>query len=58
VEGFGSLCTNIRYCANATVRIDEEHHTARTQGEFIDAGQSVVVLRWTAGDLVVEAVRE
>lgn len=41
-----------------TVRIDGEQHTARTQGEFIDAGQPVVVLRWAAGELIVEAVRE
>ena len=41
-----------------TVEIDREQHTARTQGEFIDAGQPVVVLRWAAGELIVEAVRE
>lgn len=41
-----------------TVRIDSEQHTARTQGEFIDVGQLVVVLRWAAGELIVEAVRE
>lgn len=41
-----------------SVLIDGEHHTARTQGEFIDAGRPVVVLRWAAGELIVEAVRE
>ena len=41
-----------------SVLIDGEQHTARTQGEFIDAGQPVVVLRWAAGELIVEAVRD
>ena len=41
-----------------TVEIDREQHVARTQGEFIDAGQPVVLLRWAAGELIVEAVRE
>ncbi len=39
-----------------SVLIDGEQHTARTQGEFIDAGQPVVVLRWAAGELIVEAI--
>jgi hypothetical protein len=38
--------------------IDGEQHTARTQGEFIDAGRPVVVLRWAAGELIVEAIRD
>lgn len=52
----GTACTPLRPVG--TVEIDRVQHTARTQGEFIDAGQHVVVLRWAAGELIVESVRD